>query len=167
MPIELISTFRKKINFYFFFILALAMMAISLPLFVHIENQQILVLKKTLDLFLIMYSIILYERRKNLFQVFSRKDDEIISSFETYLEERKQKSHRLTIIRIIIMALLTTGLIFDLCILPQNDWSGFFITLWLATVLLLITVYWLNMQTHIMLQDLKHNDKEAHSEISE
>ena len=167
MPIELISTFRKKINIHFFIVMVLAMIAIGVFLFVSIDDQRIRVIKNTLIFFLILYTSILYERRKNLFRIFSRKEDEIISSFEAYLEERKQKSHRLTIMRMIVIGILTVGIVFDLFIFPENNWNGSFIPLWLTVVLLLMAEYWLNMNTHIMLQDLKHLDKEAHSEISE
>ncbi|MEP6796262.1 MAG: hypothetical protein ABJB16_18180 [Saprospiraceae bacterium] len=159
MPIELISTFRKKINIHFLIVTMLAVIFIGVNLLIHPSSLIILQVIRILTFFLAIHALSLYQRRNSLFKIFNRNPSEIISTFETYLQARKQNADRTKIIRIVLIVLLTLGLLYELFDYSYKGWSGSIIPLWFAFILLTIAEKWLDMNTHIMLQDLKHSEK--------
>ncbi|MGB4847141.1 MAG: hypothetical protein WBP41_04435 [Saprospiraceae bacterium] len=159
MPIELISAFRKKINTHLVIVSILAIIFIGLNLLFHKGSLIILQVIRILTFFLVIHALALYQRRNNLFKIFNRNPSAIISTFETYQQERKQNGDRNKIIRIVMIILLTIGLLYELFGYSHKAWSGSIIPLWFAAILLIIAEKWSDMNTHIMLQDLKHSEK--------
>jgi glucan phosphoethanolaminetransferase (alkaline phosphatase superfamily) len=159
MPVELISTFRKKINIHLLIVSMLAIIVIGMNFLFQRSSLVILQVIRILTFFLVIHALALYQRRNSLFKIFNRNPSEVISTFETYLQERKQNTDRNKIIRIIMIVLLTVGLLYELLDYNNNAWSGSIIPLWFAAILLIIAEKWSDMNTHIMLQDLKHNEK--------
>ncbi|MGB3078024.1 MAG: hypothetical protein WBB31_03015 [Saprospiraceae bacterium] len=159
MPIELISSFRKKINIHLLIVSVLAIIFIGLNILFHNDSLFILQVIRILTFFLVIHALSLFQRRNSLFKIFNRNPSEIISTFETYLQERKQNADRNKIIRIIMIVLLTIGLLYDLFDYSSKAWSDSIIPLWFAAILLIIAEKWSDMNTHIMLQDLKHSEK--------
>ncbi len=159
MPIELISSFRKKINIQLLIVIMLAIIFIGLNLLFHTNSLIILLVIRILTFFLAIHALSLFQRRNSLFKIFNRNPSEIISTFETYLQEKKQNADRIKIIRIVMIVLLTMGMIYELLDYNNKVWSGSIIPLWFAIILLIIAEKWSDMNTHIMLQDLKHSEK--------
>lgn len=159
MPVELIPTFRKKINLHLLIVSMLAIIFIGMNFLFQSGSLVIFQVIRILTFFLVIHALALYQRRNSLFKIFNRSPSEIISTFETYLLERKQNADRNKIIRIIMIVLLTIGLLYELFDYNTKAWSGSIIPLWFAAILLIIAEKWSDMNTHIMLQDLKHSEK--------
>ncbi len=159
MPVELIAKLRKKINFHLLIIAALAIFFIFLNLLFRHSEPMILHIIRILTFFLVIHALSLYQRRNSLFKIFNRNSSEIISTFEIYLQERRQNADRNKIIRIVLIVILTIGLLYELFDYNGKAWSGSIIPLWFAVILLAIADKWVDMNTHIMLQDLKHSEK--------
>ncbi len=159
MLVELITAFRKKINMHLLIVSILAIIVMGMNFLFHNSSLIILQVIRILTFFLVIHSLALFQRRNSLFKIFNKPSNEIISTFETYLQERKQNADRNKIIRIIMIILLTIGLLYELFSYNDTGSPGSMIPLWFAAILLIITEKWSDMNTHIMLQDLKHSEK--------
>lgn len=159
MPIELISTIRKKINTHLLIVTMLAIIFIGMNLLFRNSDLIVLQVIRILTFFFVIHSLVLYQRRNSLFKIFNSNPSEIINKFESYLQERKHNDDRNKIIRIVMIALLTMGMLYELFDYDHKAWSGSIIPLWFAAILLIIAEKWSDMNTHMMLQDLKHSEK--------
>lgn len=159
MPGEQIATLRKKINSHFLIISFLAILFIALSLLFRDRSLLFIHVIRILTFFLVIHTLTLYQRRNRLFKIFDSVPTEIISTFENYLQERKQHADRNKFIRIGLIVLLTIGMLYELFDDNNQAWSGSLIPLWFAAILLMIADKWVDMNTHIILQDLKHNLK--------
>jgi len=167
LPIELISTFRKKIFLQFLVVLLTTGVAIVLTFLYRVKDPFYAGAILMVCVSLVASTYLLSQRQKNITTILLKNGQERITALEDYFNQIEENKIKWMIPRIILISLLTVCMIFLLIDQPHSRWAGWVTALWLCSVLLSIAMRWINMTDQFMMQDLKHQSKENHSEISE
>lgn len=166
-PSELISTFRKKINLYTFFILFLLVAGITL---FFLLNRELPIVKGAVfggSLALFSTGIKLLQRRKSLLQILQPNQPErCINDLEKYLDGQHTTFRSTGTIRIVVGLTMMMVMLIMIFYFPESFWTGFIATQWLWLIMYSMMTGWILMKDQMMLQDLKHCTKDQPSAIS-
>ena len=167
LPIELISTFRKKIFLQFIVVLLITVVVIFLTFLFRVKDPFYAGAILIGCISLVASTYILSQRKKNITTILLKNDQERITSLEDYFNQIEENKIKWMIPRIILICILTICMIFLLIDQPHTRWAGWVTAMWLCSVLISIAMRWIQMNDQFMMQDLKHQSREDHSEISE
>ena len=166
-PSELISTFRKKINSYTFFILFLFAAGITL---LFLLNRDLPIVKGAVfgaSLALFSTGFKLFERRTSLLKIMQpSRPDRVIIDLEKYLDDQHKAFRGTGTIRIAVGLIMMMAMLILIFYLPDSLWTGFIATQWLWLILFSMMTGWILMKDQMMLQDIKHSINNQPSEIS-
>ncbi|MEO5906879.1 MAG: hypothetical protein ABIQ11_09140 [Saprospiraceae bacterium] len=166
-PIALISTFRKNISFQtlLFLLLVTAMILFCIAFYSRLDQYQHALRMVIVLMFIVGY--IIYQRKRTLFSILNPADPSATeSAFESYLNSKREKFRSSSAIRIIMGVIFLIGTIL---MLIYNPGSSLTISISFAFIIIIIgsmIVNWILMVESMMLQDLKHCQRNHHSEIS-
>jgi|SRR5687768_15566354 len=157
-PSELISTFRKKINLYTFFILFLLASGITL---LFLLDRELPIVKGAVfggSLALFSTGFRFFERRTSLLKIMQpSQPDRVIIDLETYLDNHYKSFRGNSTIRIAVGLIMMMAMLFLIFYLPDSLWTGFIATQWIWLILFSMMTGWILMKDQMMLQDIKHS----------
>ncbi len=166
-PIELISTFRKKLSLHTLLILLL-IVSVMAGLFIYGSIEPFWkgasIMARLLLAFLAHFVIM---RRISLYKIWDVGDpDRTLIQFESVAEKKHKAFHKTTMMRSIAGMILTLGLLLLVLYNPHSIWTGQIFILWLAWIVWPMILGWILMKEQMMVQDLKHSSRDQTSEIS-
>lgn len=171
MPGELISTLRKKISLHSLLILLL--LAVILILMIYLRTGPLKAgpfyegMISILFLVLFFTGYFTFIRRKNYLKILDPADPvKSLHDFEKYFTTDYQLFRSTDIVRIVIGGILTLVLLISVYYKPHTFFSGTIFSIWLGLILLSMMKGWMLMRDGMILQDLKHSQKDQTSEIS-
>jgi len=165
--IDLISTFRKKINIQFLVILLVTASLFFTSFFIHTDDPFYSGAKLMGNAILIIATSFLYQRRSHLFEILQVSNMEMITALHAYMENYEQRWVKTNPGRLIVGVMLTIGMLFLLIYFRHTRWAGMVTMIWFGLILGSMAIGWMLMNDHIMLQDLKRRLRENHSKIAE
>ena len=166
-PSELISTFRKKISFQTILLIALFIAGGIVFFFLRSDNPVVEGIYSLTPVLLLVLGFDVYDRRKKISSILDPGAPELsIEKLETVLNTMHQDFRSTSMIRMIAAVILLITLFIFIFFQPQSEWIGRILVIFVGIILLSMWKSWWLMSDRMLLQDLKHAVKDAHSEIS-
>ncbi len=166
-PSDLIYTFRKKIYFQTFFHLLLAASVIIILFLLKVDRSYLqgAIYVAYLILVIMAFHII---RRWIIFKSIldPLHPDHSALELEVNLEQQQSVWRGTYVIRFVVGTVLTIGMLLFIYYDPHSLWTGEIAMLWLGLILLSMLRGWNLMKDQIMLQDLKHSQRNHPSDVS-
>lgn len=166
-PIELISTFRRKISIHTALLhLGIAVLMI-LTLIIDLEGFLYPDLRVTICLILLALGFYFYSRFREFQTILKGHPEEALSALQKSLHKKQEDWSKHDITRFIIGAIIMALMLTLLFTIPYNSWTGIVIVLWIAFLSGCMMHGWILMKDLMMAQDIKKCIREHHSDISD
>lgn len=166
-PREEISTFRKKISFNYYLVIAVLSIAVVLSFFVSTPNVVLKHAVSTTGVLLVIIIIQSFVRRKHLLEVLHPdKPDQTIEELQKLLEQDIRTFKGTSGVRLVIGFVLMVAMIFLIIYKPGLSLTGSVAVTWLVIILYSMMKSWSLMKDQMMLQDIKHSMNDHTSAIS-
>ncbi len=166
---EALSTFRKKINQQTFIVALLGAALVVLYLFLRSHADPVIQgFAWIAGLFGVFLGIQAFIRRYQMLQVLLRHPgpDQTIIQVEKFLTEQSNTFKAGTPVRISIAIVLALGMVLSIFFRPESFYTGAIIMAFIAMILISMLMSWTHMRQLMMLQDLKHAQRDQPSDIS-
>lgn len=165
-PIELISTFRKKIHRSTLLALLVLLAVLIFSFFYEIPKTNLFDLNNLLSVWPIAFGIYIYVRRVRLLDMFKNKPEEVVTELEEYLERKNLYLNKTRMIIFVVMGVLLVATLYKVFFSNNHERIGNVVLIWAAAIVFFALDAWVLMKDRMMLQDLKHAIRENYSEIS-
>jgi len=171
-PVELIFTFRKKISFSSSWMLVLlSVCVIALIVYylsIDMSDQPFFegLIQASGFVLAVFISLVFNRRKESLKKLNPANPSSSIEDYEKYLNSEKEYFMGATLGRLILGAFMVIALLLLLFYEPHHNITGIVFGGFIGSILLSMIKGWMLMRDGMMLQDIKHSQKDQTSEIS-